>query len=311
MRQTLQQLFNRFIYEAEFSRKSSPATLRGYKTTFETLLNLMPNISLELLSAQTMTQFFQILQERKRIVGKGAVKSGIKKSTLATYWRKLNVFFEWLLVNEHIKTNPFQGMKCPMPEYENKQYLKKEEVEKILSAIHMHHSKRILLFKRNLVIFYLLLFCGLRKEELLLLQIRDIDFERKMLTIRAETSKSKRDRLLPLHSTTLMHLRDYLQDRRAFTTPYLIVSSTRDGRFTENGLKHLVSNIRNLSKVPFHLHQFRHTFAVNFLQTSNNIFKLKMLLGHRDISVTMVYLRCLPVSDLREDVEALRIDTFL
>ncbi len=311
MKKTIHQLFDEFLYEAEFVKKVRPETLRGYRTTYTTFINFSPGVSLYNISAETITQFFRTLEERKRIVGKGIIRSGIKKSTVATYRGKLNVFFQWLSSRGYIKSNPFTGMKFSNPSYENREYLQKEQIEKIVTAIHINQSEKILLFKRNLVLFYLLLFCGLRREELLLLKVRNIDFERKVVTIEGETSKSRRTRQVPLHSTTIMHLKDYLLERKQFTTPYLIVSSKRDDQLTGNGLKHLVANLRKLSGIPFHLHQFRHTFAVNFLKTTNNIFKLKLILGHKDIRVTMLYLRYLPVDELRGDIEALRIDTLL
>lgn len=311
MKKNLQQLFDEFIYECEFVKRVRPATLHGYKYTFVTFTRLMPGLSLELITSDTMTQFFRLLQERKRIVGKGKIKTGIKNSTAASYWCKLNAFFSWLSLKGFISENPFKDMSYPKPSYEDKQYLKKEEIERILTAIHITHSKNMLLFKRNLIVFYLLLYCGLRKEELLLLQIRDIDFVRKTVTIRGETSKSGRTRHIPLHSSTMMHLQDYLKERKVFKTQYLIVSSRRDDRFSDDGLKHLVAKIKQISGIPFHLHQFRHTFAVNFLKATNNIFKLKLLLGHQDIKVTMLYLRCLPSDELRGDIEMLSIDTFI
>lgn len=311
MTKSLQELFDHFIYEAEFVKRVRPATLDGYKYTFATFTRLMPGLSLELISSNTMTQFFRLLQERKRIVGNGIIKTGIKNSTAASYWCKLNAFFSWLSVKGYISESPFTDMSYPKPSYEDKQYLKKEEIERILTAIHSTHTENMLFFKRNLIVFYLLLFCGLRKEELLLLQIRDIDFERKTVTIRGATSKSGRTRLIPLHSATMMHLKDYLKERKDFKTPRLIVSSVRDNGLSENGLDHLVANIRRISGIRFHLHQFRHTFAVNFLKATNNIFKLKLLLGHEDIRVTMLYLRCLPSDELRGDIETLSIDTFI
>jgi integrase/recombinase XerD len=311
MKKNLQELFNEFIYECEFVRKIRPETIRGYIQAHKTLITLIPNISLEQINTSTIISFFKIMQERKRVVGKGTVKTGIKKSTAASYWSKLNVFFKWLSLKEFIKENPFSNMKYPTPSYEDKKYLHREEIEKILTAIHTNHNENILLFKRNLVLFHLLLFCGLRKEEVMHLQIRDIDFERKMMLVRAETSKSGKTRQLPIHSSTLMHLKDYIKERRNYTTPYIIVSNMRDDKLSYDGLKHLINKIRKTSGVSFHLHQFRHTFAVNFLRSTNNIFKLKTLLGHADIRVTTLYLRCLPPEEMRGDIESLNIDNFL
>ena len=270
----------------------------------------MPECTTETLTTVSVIQFFKLLESRKRIVGKGHIKTGVKKSTVATYWTKLNSFCEWLRIKGHIKQNPFTGLLYPTPLYEDKQFLKKEEVEKILTAI-LSHSFSLFILKRNLVIFHLLLFCGLRREELLLLQVRDLDFEKRLLTVRSETSKVKRTRYIPMHSQLVMYLKDYLKVRRDRHTPYLLVSSNRDDRLSHDGLKHLVHVLQKSSGVQFHLHQFRHTFAVNFLKSSNNVAKLKQLLGHKDISMTMQYLRCLPPTEMRGDIEGMSVDILI
>lgn len=299
------------MYESEFVKRARPETLRGYRYSFTTFSKLVPEMSIDHISPTVITKFFKILQERKRLVGKGVVKTGVKKSTIASYWTKLNVFFDWLVNKRHIIKNPFDELPYPVPSYDNKKYLHKEEIEKIFTAIFLSRTNDLLLFKRNLVLFHLLLFCGLRKEELLHLQVRDVDLERKLLTIRAETSKSGASRQIPIHSTTYLHLVDYLQERKKHTTPFLIISTGRDDKLSYHGLKHLVEKMKQLSGVSFHLHQFRHTFAMNFLKSTGNIFKLKTLLGHKSILATTVYLRCMPPEELRRDIESVNIDTFM
>ena len=179
MTKNIRQLFDEYMYECEFVQGLKPETLHGYRQNFATLMKLMPEISLESLTPDNMLRFFKILQERNRIIGKGIILNGVTRSTIATYWSKHNSFFEWLKIKGNISQNPLSVMKRPTPRYENKKFLKKEEIEKILTAI-LTHSDSTFLLKRNLVIFYILIFCGLRKGELLQLQIRDIDFEHKM-----------------------------------------------------------------------------------------------------------------------------------
>jgi integrase/recombinase XerD len=310
MKKNLTELFQEFIWESEFVKKSRPATLQGYAQSFDTFLKLAPGASLETINPHFLMQFFKTLQERKRIVGRGGVRVGVKKSTIATYWNRLGAFFHWLRLKGYLKHNPFSTLTYPTPSYEDKKYLNKEDVERILNALYRNPGNPLLM-KRDLVMMHLLLFCGLRKEELMHLQLRDIDFERRMLTVRAETSKSGRTRQVPLHSSVLLHLRDYLKERIKYMTPYLIISAGRDDKLSYEGVKHLVNKWREKSGVRFHLHQFRHTFAVNFLKSSNNIVKLKQLLGHKDIRMTMIYLRCLPVDQMREDVEGMSIGQFI
>src|SRR6266536_6420084 len=79
MRKTLQQLFQEFMYESEFVKKARPETLLGYRYAFRTFNKLLPECSLETLLPSEIVRFFKILQERKRVVGKGIIKVGIKR----------------------------------------------------------------------------------------------------------------------------------------------------------------------------------------------------------------------------------------
>lgn len=306
----LTEIFEEFITESQFVRKIRPETIKGYRYCFDTFTKLVPGVSLQSLTSQTLINFFKILQERNRVVGKGEIRTGIKKSTIASYWSKLSAFFTWLAKKKYISASPLIDLSCPTPTYEDRKFLQREQIEKILAALHIHFSNT-LIFKRNLVIFYLLLFCGLRKEELIFLQVKDLDLERKVLTIRAETSKSGRQRQVPLHPIVIIHLKEYLAERKSFATPYLIVSSQHDDRLSYDGLKHLVEKLKQLSGVRFHLHQFRHTFAVNFLKTSRDLSKLKQLLGHSDIKMTAIYLRNLPIEEMQKDLNNMSISSFI
>jgi integrase/recombinase XerD len=311
MTKTIHQLFQEFTYECEFARKVQPETLRGYIQSFTIFSKYTPELTLQDLHPNTITNFFRILHQRKRIVGKGIIKTGIRDSTVASYRSKLSVFFTWLVDHHYIPINPLTQMSFPAPSYTDRKFLKRIDLEKIITAVHLHTEFNIMLFKRNLALFSLLLYCGLRKGELLGLQVRDVDFNRRMLTIRGETSKSGTTRLIPMHSVVVRQLKDYIDTRRHYTTPYLIVSLMRDDALTAEGLKHFIEKIKDLSGIHFHLHQFRHTFAVNFLKSSNNIFKLRELLGHKDIRMTLPYLRCIPREELRGDIEGLQLENFL
>lgn len=299
------------MFESEFTRRLKPKTLGGYQKTYQLFKQIIAVSEPEAITANNIALFFKTLQERKRAVGKTFVQTGIKKSTVATYWSKLSAFFSWLENKQYIIKNPLSQMNYPTPAYEDKKFLRKRELERILTAIHLAHNNNLLLLKRNLLLFHLLLLCGLRKEELLQLQVRDIDFERRLLTIRHETSKSGRTRTIPLHSSLMIYLKDYLSERRKLQCPFLLVSCRTDTPLTESGIKHLVLALRNQSGVRFHLHQFRHTFAVNFLKTNNNIAKLKQLLGHKSLSMTLVYLRCIPAEEMKQDIESMSIDKMI
>ena len=314
MKKNLKQLHAEFIEEQRYSAKLSPETLRGYQSAFDLLQKIIPTIDPETISEKTMTEFFKQLETRERMVGRGKIKKGVRKSTIATYRSKLNTFFEWLKRRGIIKKNPFNNMEYPDVRYEDIKFLKKEEVEKIITAITMNIKwANHLVQKRNMAIFCILLCCGLRKGELLGLKTYDIDLERKIITVRAETSKSKIERTIPLNSLAIRNLEDYVNERkkRNYSTSHFLVSNNRDDGFTSHGFKHLINLLNEKSGVNFHAHQLRHTFAINMLNQGCDIAKLKQLMGHRDIRMTAVYLRCLPTSAMRQDVELLTLDNLI
>jgi site-specific recombinase XerD len=261
-----------------------------------------------------MTEFFRRLETRSRHVGRGQERVGVKTSTVATYRSKLNRFFGWLKAKGQISENPFDLMPYPRVEYEDRKYLAKAEVERIFSALALAAPwRRRLLRARNLALFSTLLYTGIRKGELLGLRITDVDLDRLELTVRAETSKSRVRRVVPINSRLLFALEDYLEERRKLPlqSDHLFTAASEMTVLTAEGVKHLVEQVKRLSGVGFHIHQFRHTFAVNFLNKGGDIAKLKQLLGHRDIRMTSAYLRCLPTSAMRTDVESITLDTLL
>ncbi len=310
----LKDLHKQFMEEQEFSAKLRPATLRGYIAAYDLLELIFPGIDTDMVTSKILTEFFKRLEKRERVVGKGRIVKGVKPSTIATYRSKLGKFFDWLVMKQYLEKNPFAEMEYPHVIYGDRKFLKKENMEAIFNAVGFSMPwANNFLRKRNLAIFSVLLFCGLRRGELLGLQLRDVDMQRKQLTVRGETSKSKVDRIIPLNTQALRVLEDYLaeRNRREYKTHHLFVSNNVDKGLTENGLKHLLKKIIKFVGFKFHLHQFRHTFAVNLFNANTNPVKIKALLGHKDIRMTMTYLRCIPQKSMRGDVECLTLDNLL
>ena len=313
-RSDLAQLHEEFLSEQRFSARLSGATLRGYRQTFALLASLMPQMSTQQLTPAAMTEFFRRLETRSRMVGRGKNRLGVRSSTIATYRSKLNRFFEWLKGREMIRSNPFDGMPYPRVEYLDRKYLDKASVERIFAALVLSAPWRSRLLRtRNLALFSTLLYTGVRKGELLALRLTDVDLDHMQLTIRAETSKSRLRRVVPLNSKLIMALEDYVDQRRTLPlqSEYLFVGASGRSPLTAEGLKHLVEQVKCISGVSFHLHQFRHTFAVNLLNRGADVAKLKQLLGHRDIRMTSAYLRCLTSNAMLNDIEGITLDTLL
>ena len=155
----------------------------------------------------------------------------------------------------------------------------------------------------------LLVFCGLRLGEFISLEVADIDFENQLLTVRGQTSKSKKTRYIPIHPTLMFHLRDYIAERNRcqYTTHCLLVSIANDQELSRQGLKHWVKSLCKKSGVKFHLHRFRHTFACNLAKKDVNAVKIQKLLGHSKLDMTMTYLQSIATEDLKNEINRLSI----
>ena len=314
MADTLTSLHDQFLAEQRFASRRAEATLRNYRHCFDTLISLLPGLTPEGLTPAALTEFFRRLDTRTRIVGRGYERKGVKASTVATYRSKLGRFFHWLQSNGHLTSSPFASVPGPHVEYEERQHLDRSAVERIFSSLVLADPRQSrLIRRRNLAIFAVLLYTGVRRGELLGLKIPDVNLERHELTVRANTSKSRRSRVIPLNSKASGAVEDYLAElRRArLQSEYLFPSDSRTGALTRDGLKHLVGQVTRQSGVRFHVHQFRHTFAVNFLNRGGDVVRLKQLLGHRDIRMTSGYLRHLPSRAMRDGVESVTLDTLL
>lgn len=314
MDESLSSLHDQFLAEQRFVSRRAEATLRGYRQCFGTLIALLPDLTIDGLTSAAVTEFCRRLDTRTRFVGRGLERKGVKASTVATYRSKLGRFFRWLQTNGHLAANPFASMPSPRVEYEERQHLDRSAVDRIFANLVFEGSRQSrLLRRRNFAIFALLLYTGIRRGELLGLRVSDINLERRELTVRGETSKSRRPRVVPLNSQASSALLDYLAELRnaRARNEYLFPSDSQSGALTGDGLKHLVAQVRRHSGVRFHVHQFRHTFAVNYLNRGGDIARLKQLLGHRDIRMTSGYLRHLPTHAMRDAVEGVTLDSLL
>ena len=305
----LQKLFEQYLSECRFSACLQHETIRGYEAVFSLFMKLMPEVdTVDFLTPEMLNVFFKRIQTRQRIIGKNIIKTGVKNSTIKTQWSKLNAFFGWLYKNNYIQHNPLKNIRPPRVYYDDFRKIEDDDIRKIYAAITLHSPNPFLL-RRDTAMVSLLLFCGLRKGELLSLSVSDIDIEKREVTIRKETSKSIYTRVMKIHPSLMMNLKEYIRERNSkhFKTAYLITSSKEDERLTADGLKHWVNSLVAKSGVKFHLHQFRHTFACKLAEADVSLFKIQRMMGHSDIKMTMRYARSLKTENMDDDIGKISI----
>lgn len=129
---------------------------------------------------------------------------------------------------------------------------------------------------------------GLRGQEVINLKIADVDFERKTIHIRQ--SKYKKDRIVPLANYMALGLKKYLKTENPYI--WLFNGKTPGSQYSIRGLSWVFRE--NLKKTSIskqvNLHSLRHSYATHLLEEGLNIVTVKELLGHAEITTTMIYL---------------------
>ncbi len=157
--------------------------------------------------------------------------------------------------------------------------LNEQELKKLFEAPNLLKQR---------IVLALIYSAGLRGHEVINLKISDIDFQRKTIHIRQ--SKYKKDRIVPLGNYMARGLKKYLKAENPHI--WLFNGKEPDGRYSVRGLSWVMRE--NLKKTSITkdvtLHSLRHSYATHLLEQGLNIVTLKELLGHADITTTMIYL---------------------
>jgi len=141
---------------------------------------------------------------------------------------------------------------------------------------------------KHRILLTLIYSAGLRSQEAINLKISDIDFERK--TIHVRQSKYKKDRIVPLSVYMAKGLSHYLDVEHPHI--WLFNGKEPDGRYSVKGLSWVMREALKKTSITkdVSLHSLRNSYATHLLEEGVNIVTIKELLGHADISTTMIYL---------------------
>ncbi len=254
--------------------------MQSYHESFRLLLKLFPVKTTDELTEGILRQFL-IRGERER---------GWKAATIISYRKNLAPFFKWCVNRGHLAMNPLDTIPVPPLMKNLPEYYSQTEMETIMYHVNMCAKtdfERI----RNVALFGVMAMAGLRKGELLNLKLTDLDWENCVIRVRAETSKSRSARSVPMCFRLRELLERYLRerDKRKVETVWLWVSYHGRTRFTVNGLKHLTRLIGERAGIRIKPHKFRHTFATQTYVGSNDILAVQRALGHKEITTTMIY----------------------
>lgn len=149
---------------------------------------------------------------------------------------------------------------------------------------------------------------GLRVSELTGLRTDDVHLPSMSIRIHG---KGRRERALPLWSTTATAVRAWLAVRGPLAVPELFVNA-RGEPMSRWGFAYVLhqhattasQQCPSLSKKRVSPHVLRHTCAMMVLQATQDIRKVSLWLGHSQLATTEIYLRADP-SEKLEAIDAI------
>ena len=259
-------------FEQVFKKLDQQVALRGQSQS--TLNNYIRRIALISLHFERLPEAVEEEEINEYLVSLARDPKSPSRSSFKHMVYGLRYYYRLLGMNKKAIALPSLKQDTKLPVILNQSELKE------LFAVPKLLKQRIVLT--------LIYSAGLRGQEVINLKISDIDFERKTIHIRQ--SKYKKDRIVPLSNVMIVGLRKYL----AAENPHIWLFNGKepDGRYSVKGLSWVLrENIKKTSITKeVNLHSLRHSYATHLLEDGLNIVTVKELLGHADITTTMIYL---------------------
>jgi integrase/recombinase XerD len=202
----------------------------------------------------------------------------------------VKMFFRGLVREHHLLSNPAAELEMPRtPRRLPRDVLTAAEVEQVLALPDVGTPLGL----RDRAILETFYSTGMRRLELIRLQLPDLDLERGTVFIRE--GKGKKDRVVPIGERAVAWVEKYLAEVR----PLLLVGreegwvflTHRGRRFAENRLTELCHRYvmaAGVGKVGS-CHIFRHTAATLMHEGGADIRLIQAMLGHEHLNSTEIY----------------------
>ena len=253
----------------------SPATVTAYQ---QSLYRFLPHARLQ-----------QEPSSRKSILAYLSAMQGLARESRHRYFRETRRFFNWATVEGHFESNPFDGLKNVRIPTKIVKPFSTEDIQKMVASLKQNLDRNI----RDELVLMLLLDTGIRRGELVGIDLEDVDTAARRIRIR--NAKGGNQRVVPYASQCAEKMRLYLLIRG--TTPGRLlwsVHSTGHMRIgapiTASGIRLLLARLGRLSGVDkVHAHRFRHTFATWAINSDARELDVQHLLGHKSLEMVRRY----------------------
>ena len=251
-------------------------TLRQYTREICNMLTFLGK-RLEDITGMDLRYYYGIMREQRHI----------KMSTMQTRLHYLSSFWDFMITEEMVHSNPVKRVGLLKLEKTIKKPYSSEDIESL-------RSNCIELRDRAIVEF--LYSTGIRVSELVSLNVGDIEMGKQELIVYGKGSKERKTYLT---DSAKFYLRRYLQVRckdEGITIedlqalPLFVTLDRPHNRLTVAGIQYMLRQLGERSKVKnVHPHRFRRTIATDLLNRGMPIEQVKEFLGHEKLDTTMIY----------------------
>jgi integrase/recombinase XerC len=283
----LSQHYLQFLQHLQYERNMSPHTLRNYSSDLEQFREYLfkiekrDDIDPKEIDRLTIREWMASLH------------GDHKKTSVARKLASLRTFFQFLIREGVLETNPAKLVATPRIERKLPNHLSMEDAVRFIETPDINTD----LGRRDRAIIEFLYATGIRVGELVNIDLRDVDFREKLVRV---TGKRKKQRIVPFGEPALQALLLYLEKTRPvffLNAPlaereeqavFLNYQGTRIttrsvGRMIDKYIKRC-ADIHNISP-----HSLRHTFATHLLDSGADLRDIQELLGHARLSTTQIY----------------------
>ncbi len=194
-------------------------------------------------------------------------------------------FFNYLVRERVVPNNPAVDVRAPKAAKRLPGTLDVDSINQLLDI-----PDEGALATRDRAIMELFYSSGLRLDELVRLNLRDLDLADRTVRVIGKGSKT---RILPVGRKALEALRLWYRERASLATvEETAVFVARNGaRLQHRAIQRRIAYWARRKGLPARVypHLFRHSFATHLLESSKDLRGVQELLGHADISTTQIY----------------------
>ena len=211
-----------------------------------------------------------------------------KPATVSFRYRALQQFTKWLADEDELPTDLMARMRPPQVPEQPVPVLADEQMRALLTTC---AKGKAFVDRRDDAIMRMFLDTGMRLAELAGLHVDDVDLD--VHQVAHVTGKGRRDRACPFGAKTAQALDRYLRVRarhKLTDTPHLWLAEKNRPAMTPSGIRQMITRRGRQAGVDgVHPHQFRHTFANEWLSEGGTEGDLMRLAGWRSRQMLQRY----------------------